>query len=164
MWNRCHLTPFLHAIYAAEGDLENDQEPPSPPRERPPRFNRIVLDPKTHLIEKMQAVAHLKSAIVGGGSREAGGCFQGQLTDKGKATMKEAGENLRKLYIDRLRLFDHQLGKNYHQDVYLRSTDYARTLESLQFLLDGLHPPTSREDEEAAELTIHVKSGKEENM
>ncbi|KND03408.1 uncharacterized protein SPPG_00894 [Spizellomyces punctatus DAOM BR117] len=158
LWNRCHLTPFLHALYVVGGDLQESQHTVTPPLERPPHFNRVLLNPADHDIEKMQAVSQLKTAV------RTGDCFQGQLTDKGKETMREAGINLRKLYVEKLGLLEGTMGQDYHKRVYLRSTDYARTIESLQYLLDGLHPPPARVDEADANLTIHVRSMKNETM
>ncbi|KAJ3178554.1 hypothetical protein HDU85_005161 [Gaertneriomyces sp. JEL0708] len=159
MWNNCQLTPFLHALYASQEDdgTSVQHAPEHPARERPPAFRNIVLDPVEHTLDKLQTMTHLK------GVNLKGECFQGQLTDQGKATMKEIGQNLRKLYIERLGLFTQQLGHGYHRDVYIRSTDYARTIESVQFLIHGLHPPRTR-SEDVADLTVHVKAASDENM
>ncbi|KAI9093864.1 histidine phosphatase superfamily [Phlyctochytrium arcticum] len=156
-WSHCKVTPFLHALYQMGSDLQTEDRDSidTPRHERPPNVQNIIYKDD---ITKMAAVASLKE------SADNGECSAGQLTDTGKSTMKTSGENLRKLYIDRMGLFEGKMDKDYHQHVYLRSTDYARTIESLQFLLHGLHPTSARQDESYANLTIHVKPFAEENM
>jgi acid phosphatase len=66
-------------------------------------------------------------------------CFQGQLTDFGKLEMFEYGQKLRNLYVERLNFLDPKWETRRNQ-IYTRSTNYLRTIESLQFLLGGLYP------------------------
>jgi acid phosphatase len=64
-------------------------------------------------------------------------CFEGQLTDAGKQQMKSLGWYLRDTYINTMGLLPKVASED---DVSLRSTNYVRTLESLQYLLVGLFP------------------------
>lgn len=63
-----------------------------------------------------------------------GECAPGQLTDHGKRTLYNFGKNLRKDYVDSGFIKDH-FDKN---EVNLTSTDFQRTIESLQSLIKGL--------------------------
>lgn len=63
----------------------------------------------------------------------------GQLTAEGMRQEYELGAKLRKRYITQA----HLLPKYYkHGTLYVRSTDYDRTLMSAQSFLTGLYPPT----------------------
>jgi acid phosphatase len=62
----------------------------------------------------------------------------GQLTAEGMQQEFQLGVALRKRYIQQ----DHLLPEHYeYNTLYVRSTDYARTLMSAQSLLAGLYPP-----------------------
>ncbi|KAI8820376.1 histidine phosphatase superfamily [Fimicolochytrium jonesii] len=170
-WRLCHTKPLLHAFHAATSDLLSkngdagfegrDEDNPGTPLSEslPPQFKNVVLEPAHHTIDRLSTAKALKTQLTADGT-----CFTGQLTDKGKQTMQTSGENLRKHYIERLGLFSGRLDGDYHRDVYLRSTDYPRTIESLQYLLHGLHPTSSRVGESAEDLTIHVRSAKGETL
>jgi len=59
--------------------------------------------------------------------------------------MSELGAHFRSLYVDKLKFLDEKLSNN--KSLYLRSTDYSRTLESLQQLVTGgLYPSKYRDD------------------
>lgn len=66
--------------------------------------------------------------------------------------MMSIGSHLRALYVDRLRFLSSQLKAS---DVYVRSTDYSRTIESVQYLLGGLYPAKTRSPKES--LAIHIR-------
>lgn len=66
-------------------------------------------------------------------------CFAGQLTDIGKMDMRQIGSDLRFRYVQKLGLLSKQFNANANE-LYLRSTNYMRTIESLQYLLHGLYP------------------------
>ncbi|MBS0288637.1 MAG: histidine-type phosphatase [Proteobacteria bacterium] len=61
----------------------------------------------------------------------------GQLTPEGMRACYEFGVSLRKKYIEE----KHLISAKYHQDeIYVRSTDYDRTIQSAQSILLGLFP------------------------
>lgn len=62
----------------------------------------------------------------------------GELTSLGMQQEYQLGTGMRSLYVDKY----HLLPANYtNGTMYIRSTDYDRTLESAQSLLMGLYPP-----------------------
>ena len=75
--------------------------------------------------------------------------------------MSKAGSNLRSLYVDRLHFLPPKLDAITKHDVSVRSTDYARTIESAQHLLDGLYPQEARETDG---LEVIVRPLEDENM
>ncbi|KAL7754084.1 hypothetical protein RI367_000064 [Sorochytrium milnesiophthora] len=81
-------------------------------------------------------------------------CYHGQLTDLGRDSMTQFGRHLRELYVDRLKFLPASFTDP--ATMYLRSTDYPRTLESLHSVLDGLYPSTTRSL--AAPLQIHSRT------
>ncbi|KAF7731246.1 hypothetical protein EC973_000662 [Apophysomyces ossiformis] len=75
-------------------------------------------------------------------TEEAGACYYGQLTNMGRKNMTSLGNRLREIYIDKLQFLPDIFEDN---AVYLRSTDYPRTQESVQQLIaGGLYPPEKR--------------------
>ncbi|CAG8435561.1 8468_t:CDS:2 [Funneliformis caledonium] len=83
-----------------------------------------------------------------------GSCLFGQLTDVGRKSMSELGSNLRSLYVDKLKFLDETLSNN--KSLHLRSTNYTRTIESLQQLVvGGLYPSKFRND--SLILDIHTR-------
>ncbi|KAJ3283041.1 hypothetical protein HK104_010578 [Borealophlyctis nickersoniae] len=159
-WRKCHMTPFLHALHMVEEskDRQKDRHTPDHPAREIPAFTDIVIDHPDAKLEDFKAVEQLKQAVRGGD------CFHGQLTDKGKETMRTWGENLRKLYVDRLHFLDPKLDPTTVRNVFIRSTDYARTIESVQHLVDGLYPPQLRASPEELNLEINIKPLESENM
>ena len=83
-----------------------------------------------------------------------GECMPGQLTDTGKHSMLTMGKNLRTLYSDQLNFFSAQNPRN----LYLRSTGYVRTIESLQYLLTGMFPAG------IPNVPLNILSNEHENM
>lgn len=77
-----------------------------------------------------------------------GECGPGQLTDYGKRTLYNIGKRLRKDYVD-----SGFLGEVFNnQEIHLTSTDFQRTIESLQSLVKGLFRYTNE--------TIRINVGK----
>ena len=66
----------------------------------------------------------------------------GELTDRGRQTTLEAGQRLRKLYVDQLAFMPKTIGDA--EMIYLRATPMPRALESLQQAFWGLYPRTAR--------------------
>ena len=61
----------------------------------------------------------------------------GELTDIGKRQLYLLGVKVRKRYIDEFKL----LSREYNpQEIYIRSTDHNRTIESIYSFLQGLYP------------------------
>lgn len=68
--------------------------------------------------------------------------------------MTELGAHFRTLYVDKLKFLDEKLSND--KLLYLRSTDYARTFESLQQLvIGGLYPSQYRSNSYV--LKIHTR-------
>jgi len=65
-----------------------------------------------------------------------GTCFPGQLTKKGSEQHVKLGEELRKIYVDKLGFID----DNSLSDLYIRSTNVLRTQLSVKSLLSGFMP------------------------
>ncbi|CAE6438246.1 unnamed protein product [Rhizoctonia solani] len=74
----------------------------------------------------------------GDGYAQEGECLPGELTDTGRKSTLQLGQELRKLYVERLGLLPDVL--NSHKTAYFRSTNMPRTIESLQQVLHGLYP------------------------
>ncbi|KAL5637961.1 hypothetical protein ACGC1H_002286 [Rhizoctonia solani] len=72
------------------------------------------------------------------GYAQEGECLPGELTDTGRKSTLRLGEELRKIYIERLGLLPDTLDS--HKTAYFRSTNMPRTIESLQQVLHGLYP------------------------
>ena len=85
------------------------------------------------------------------------GCFYGQLTHTGKQSLLHLGHSLRQKYVHSGFLSKHF---DPHQ-VVLRSTNYVRTIESLQFLFHGLYPKAFRPD---LPVFVNVRSYGHETM
>ncbi|OQV26148.1 Lysophosphatidic acid phosphatase type 6 [Hypsibius exemplaris] len=64
-----------------------------------------------------------------------GGCFPGQLTSPGKQQLYDLGQRLRKEYVDEKKLIPGIYNAN---DIYIRSTNITRTIESAVWLVSGL--------------------------
>ncbi|KAI5171756.1 lysophosphatidic acid phosphatase type 6 [Nematocida sp. LUAm3] len=69
-------------------------------------------------------------------------CAPGQLTDKGRETLSSLGAWMRRKYIEKEGFISSVFKK---EEFNLRSTNFQRTLESLQSLMQGIYPvhPTS---------------------
>lgn len=93
----------------------------------------------------------------------AGFCYLSQLTDRGRHTLQQLGQRLRAMYVDRLGFLPSQFSPS---AVYLRSTEYARAVESLQSLMFGLYPPTTPNlsNDSESQFAIHTRLEKDENM
>ncbi|KDN36734.1 hypothetical protein RSAG8_10663, partial [Rhizoctonia solani AG-8 WAC10335] len=72
------------------------------------------------------------------GYAQAGECLPGELTDTGRKSTLQLGQELRKIYVERLGLLPDTLDS--HKITYFRSTNMPRTIESLQQVLHGLYP------------------------
>ncbi|KAI0050927.1 phosphoglycerate mutase-like protein [Auriscalpium vulgare] len=89
-----------------------------------------------------------------------GECLLGELTDIGRASTYTYGRSLRKIYVEKLGFLPDVLGQS--QDVYFRSTNMPRTVESLQQIIHGLYPMSKCESGVIHEVLI--RNGREENL
>ncbi|KAI8899090.1 histidine phosphatase superfamily [Globomyces pollinis-pini] len=114
-WSHCHSLP---GFYKAFHTIKNDH---------------VELDMDFHgdnALKELEAQLEKVKGI---------DCFPGQLTDEGKKGMESIGKEFRTKYVEQLGF----LPKNWNvesSDISLRSTNYLRTIESLQFLLNGIYP------------------------
>lgn len=96
-----------------------------------------------------------------------GNCFNGQLTTKGRLQMENVGKELRNRYIK-----DEESPKPTQYlpkflnltDIFVRSTDSKRTLETAQCLMNSIYPPENRDHGLKGVITIHTKDKSSENM
>lgn len=66
-----------------------------------------------------------------------GGCHKGELTRLGQIQARELGDWLRRRYISRLRFMPTEYDPRI---LYCRTTNYSRTISTLQGVLTGLYP------------------------
>ncbi|KAK9470299.1 histidine phosphatase superfamily [Dipodascopsis tothii] len=66
-------------------------------------------------------------------------CLEGQLTDLGRMSGYNLGEQLRELYVKRLRFLSTSFTNT--EDIYMRTTSVVRSRETLHQLFAGLYPP-----------------------
>ncbi|KAJ8657497.1 hypothetical protein O0I10_006799 [Lichtheimia ornata] len=91
---------------------------------------------------------------------EPGSCYYGQLTNVGRSSMAALGSRLREIYINRLKFLPDVFDQN---AVYIRSTDYPRTQESVQQLVAaGLYPSDKRPEDFT--LQIRTRDHMKDNM
>ncbi|KAI0746993.1 phosphoglycerate mutase-like protein [Daedaleopsis nitida] len=94
------------------------------------------------------------------GVAAVGECLLGELTDVGRESTYNFGRGLRKLYIDRLKFLPDAVHNN--DELYLRSTNMPRTIESLQQIVHGLYPISKSAKDFVPQLRI--RNGKDENL
>ncbi|KAG2034004.1 histidine phosphatase superfamily [Suillus americanus] len=75
------------------------------------------------------------------GKTAEGLCLLGELTDIGKKSTYSFGAALRSLYVDRLKFLPPKLEDEH--STYFRSTNIARTIESMQHIVHGVYPPSA---------------------
>ncbi|KAJ7839577.1 histidine phosphatase superfamily [Mycena olivaceomarginata] len=93
------------------------------------------------------------------GSAVEGLCLLGELTDIGRKSTFNYGAAIRSLYIDRLGFLPDILQPG---EVYFRSTNMPRTIESLEQVIHGLYPTTKCSP--SALPTLLVRNGRDENL
>ncbi|PVU93811.1 hypothetical protein BB561_003034 [Smittium simulii] len=96
-------------------------------------------------------------------------CGWGQLSDAGWASMKRVGSHFRELYIERLGVLPTKRSDLDNSSLYVRTTDYSRTLESVSQVLSGLYPILGNKNTESAapsykQIPIFVRTTHGENM
>lgn len=97
----------------------------------------------------------------------AGHCYYGQLTDSGRQLMTTLGAYLRTIYIQRLGFLPLSWSAATSRSLYLRSTSYPRTIETLQSVVAGLYPPSSKHPSPTAStppIPIYLRMEESETM
>jgi acid phosphatase len=103
----------------------------------------------------MISISRLSSSLGKTDRMKSGECWSGQLTDPGKVSLKKSGANMRGLYVDSLGFLPKVLDARSSESVRVRSTEYARTIESVQYLFNGIYPKEYRETDH--DLPIHLE-------
>ncbi|ETW75848.1 hypothetical protein HETIRDRAFT_53924 [Heterobasidion irregulare TC 32-1] len=93
------------------------------------------------------------------GEAVEGECLLGELTDVGRQSTYNYGRALRELYVDRLGFLPDTLARA--NDVYFRSTNLPRTIESLQQIVHGLYPTAKLE---SVVPQVRIRNGRDENL
>ncbi|KAJ3384403.1 hypothetical protein HDU92_003593, partial [Lobulomyces angularis] len=169
-WKMCFLSPQLHNFYvAAEKFTGKDHSPESPASEGSStkysnsnisnllNFSGVIFEGNDSKVKNLKALNFFDNFA------DNGSCLTGQLTDIGKLSMQKLGGNLRNLYVDQLHFIRGELDDKTKNNVYVRSTDYARTIESVQYLLNGFFPNQYRVEKNWS-LPIHIKSEETETL
>ncbi|KAJ3331668.1 hypothetical protein HDU76_002513 [Blyttiomyces sp. JEL0837] len=156
-WNVCSLQPFIHALHTV---LEPEgKRPIIPPGPNPPTIATIQIEKGDCLDQNLYSETTWKQISL---DRKDSVCFPGNLSDIGKIHMMRKGQELRSLYVDKLKFIPPHLTHDFIQNcLYVRSTGYLRTIESVQYLLGGLFPLEKREPGPQSDITIHIRA--EEN-
>ena len=85
----------------------------------------------------------------------------GQLTKRGAAQMRRVGAELRERYVGDLNFLPVDLPADHSEEkffIYVRSTRYPRTVQSVQNLLLGLYPEDTRLEQSGAAGVITIES------
>ncbi|KAI9028567.1 histidine phosphatase superfamily [Hyaloraphidium curvatum] len=145
VWRSCNIAPELHARFlgveraTAETKKPGLHRPSHPAKERPPPLYQLIFE----TCGKPEPCDSVAMELLRTSAHNPGGeCSLGQLTDVGKEQMVGVGRKLRKRYVDQLGVLPDFLTDT--KPILLRSTDYARTLETSQYLMHGLYPPDKR--------------------
>ncbi|KAG2139336.1 histidine phosphatase superfamily [Suillus clintonianus] len=94
------------------------------------------------------------------GKTSEGLCLLGELTDVGKQSTYSFGTALRSLYVDKLKFLPQKLEDE--RLTYFRSTNIARTIESLQHIVHGVYPPSACAP--GTIPSIIIRNGVDENL
>ncbi|EPS97439.1 hypothetical protein FOMPIDRAFT_1025048 [Fomitopsis schrenkii] len=140
-WMFCHTARSLHAAVASAS----------------PAIPGMKGDREAQYQESVQTVRVVERSD---GTATPGECLLGELTDVGRQTTYDYGRALRQLYIDKLGFLP-DVARS-HDDIYLRSTNVPRTIESLQQVIHGLYPDSRRTSDFVPQLRI--RNGREENL
>ncbi|GAB5592234.1 hypothetical protein Unana1_07134 [Umbelopsis nana] len=139
VWELCHANTQMFATIASlDGDTIS-------PTLRSVPLTRLV---ETEIGEGRQLTSR------------PGACYYGQLTNVGRASITKLGANLRDIYVNHLKYLPEEWDE---KAIYIRSTDYNRTQESVQQLVaGGLYPPEKRD--ESFRLNIRTRDPRDDNM
>ncbi|CCL99109.1 uncharacterized protein FIBRA_01123 [Fibroporia radiculosa] len=143
-WMFCNTARHFRAAVASSGPII-------------PGVPNMTKDDSGGMQESLRTVRVVERAD---GTATSGECLLGELTDVGRQTTYNFGHALRRLYIDRLGFLPDVAESN--EEIYLRSTNVPRTIESLQQVIHGLYPDTKLGGDFVPNLRI--RNGKDENL
>ncbi|KAJ6590608.1 histidine phosphatase superfamily [Mycena vulgaris] len=125
------------------------------------KTGRKFQSPVSGNIEEPGATVRIKRIVERkDGAAMEGLCLLGELSDIGRQSTFHYGAALRSLYVDRLGFLPDLLQKR--GEVYFRSTNMPRTIESLEQVIYGLYPTTKCHP--TAVPTLLVRNGRDENL
>ncbi|KAH9849601.1 phosphoglycerate mutase-like protein [Lenzites betulinus] len=143
-WMFCNTArQFRAAVASAPGDYGRDMQ-----------FPAVQTGPAAEELRARRVVERRD------GTAAVGECLLGELTDIGRESTYQFGHSLRKLYVDRLKFLPDVVKSN--DEVYLRSTNMPRTIESLQQITHGLYPMTKHAKDFVP--LLRIRNGKDENL
>eukprot|EP01114_Cavostelium_apophysatum_P014172 TRINITY_DN3607_c0_g1_i1.p1 TRINITY_DN3607_c0_g1~~TRINITY_DN3607_c0_g1_i1.p1 ORF type:complete len:435 (-),score=74.74 TRINITY_DN3607_c0_g1_i1:48-1274(-) len=90
-----------------------------------------------------------------------GDCMYGQLTEKGLQQHLVMGAQLRALYVDKYQFLSPQLNLD---EIWIRSTDVPRTVQSVMANLWTFYPPETRPDGNITVIDINTMDNALEDM
>ncbi|KAF8157020.1 histidine phosphatase superfamily [Crassisporium funariophilum] len=143
-WNMCKTARRFHA---STPNVSGDQN------QKIPHVSGV--DRNVHTNLPTRKVVERKDGTIAEGD-----CLLGELTDLGRQSTFDFGNNLRRLYIDRLGFLPDTLPDERH--VYFRTTNMPRTTESLQHIIHGLYP--TNKCHPSVFPAILIRNGKDENL
>ncbi|GAA5807255.1 hypothetical protein MFLAVUS_000611 [Mucor flavus] len=131
VWNLCEANS---SMFAAIAKFNKDQ-----------RLAGLAASPVQRLVETENT--ECRSVPM-----QSGACYYGQLTNLGRYRMTSLGERIREHYITKLNFLPDVYDSN---SIYLRSSDYIRTQESVQQLVaGGLYPKPKQPNDFSLKLFI----------
>ncbi|KAI7888793.1 histidine phosphatase superfamily [Mucor mucedo] len=132
VWNLCAANS---AMFATIAQFEQKNE----------IVSRLDVAPVERLVETKETES--RSVPI-----ESGGCYYGQLTNLGRYRMTTLGQRIRHQYIEKLNFLPDVYDE---KSIYVRSSDYIRTQESVQQLVaGGLYPQDKRPSDFLLKLRI----------
>lgn len=143
---------------------EHSQHPNSPSMPQHPLSEQKG---EQEFILQLEDHSQSSAPLFPGSTLGKGNCYMGQLTDKGKQTMKALGERLRQLYVEKIGFLAPEFRE---EEISVRTTDYTRTIESVQSLLKGLFPENgnsstnSNSSQRQQMIPISIRLEKDETM
>jgi acid phosphatase len=154
-WYNCHVNSSFHASFSPTSIGKHSETHPLESNIPKAVFGAVRLPKISHVgpVQKQLEVVDDESSKL---PMLPGQCFYGQLTDKGRETLFKVGRRYRELYVEQLGFLPSVFSQ---KNIYLRSTDYPRTMESLQHLLGGFFIPNSKEIP-----IINTRFNSEENL
>lgn len=154
LWPNCHYGSFLSLHSSLKGGSTQSPSPAGIPDSQEQLQGKGSILPHAHAqLGSMYRKVAFDTSLWGDNTLSSTGkdegaklvhgvCYYGQLTDLGRERMENLGKRLRELYIERLGLLKPKLESE--AEIFVRSTDYPRTLESVHSVLQGLYPPSAR--------------------
>ncbi|KAG4306370.1 hypothetical protein PORY_000358 [Pneumocystis oryctolagi] len=131
-WNICHsVDRFFSAVKIANSEVLNDQN-----------WEYLKYKRKVEISGKNSSFERIE---------DDGVCMMGELTDIGRESTLNLGKKLRKLYVYQLSFLPEFISKS--SEIYIRTSDISRTLESAQQVFSGLYPSKFRKP------TFHAEFG-----